>query len=178
MRVFSVRRFAVIVLTLALAAVFSPVAAHAAPVFTTGRSYSLQSDNFPGRYVRHQWGLGELTTVSSGLDRVDATWRIVPGLAGVGISFESRNYPGQYLRHFNFRLQLNPSNGTWQFSQDATFIPRAGLDRNDGTWSSFESYNLPNHYLRHANFHLYIAPSDGSALFRKDATFSVDAPLA
>src|SRR5688500_18929012 len=60
---------------------------------------TLQSFNFPDRYVRHANYYGEITGVSSEAERKEATFHIVPGLAGQGtVSFEAVNLPGYYLR--------------------------------------------------------------------------------
>lgn len=48
--------------------------------------------NFPDRFVRHANFLGELTPIVSELDKNDATFEIVQGLADVRlISFRSVN---------------------------------------------------------------------------------------
>ncbi|WP_437651300.1 AbfB domain-containing protein [Sorangium sp. So ce362] len=74
-----------------------------------GDFVSIESHNFPGMYIRHRDYLGELTTVDSALDRADATFRIVAGLANSScVSFESSDVPGAYLRHQDLRLKLHP----------------------------------------------------------------------
>jgi hypothetical protein len=66
----------------------------------------LRSVNTPDRYVRHRAYLGELTPVSSELDKQDSRFIIRPGLAGKGVSFESVNFPGFFLRHESFAIKL------------------------------------------------------------------------
>ncbi|MBN3896083.1 MAG: AbfB domain-containing protein [Nostoc sp. NOS(2021)] len=56
----------------------------------TAQSVSIQSFNFPTFYIRHRNFLGEISPISSSLDRADATFRISPGLASSNcVSFES-----------------------------------------------------------------------------------------
>ena len=141
-----------------------------------GNFSSFQSYNYPTYYIRHQNFLGELTQVSSNLDRQDATFRIVPGLAdGNCVSFESLTYPGYYLRHQDFRVKLTKWQDSQQLKEDATFCRRPGLA--DSTLVSFESYNYPGYFLRHRNFHLYIE-QDNTSLFKEDTTFRIVEPLS
>jgi hypothetical protein len=154
-----------------------PAEARAAGSVTYYSYYSLESRNYPGYFARHQNFYGELTTVASPLDRADATWMVVPGLAGAGVSFRSKNYPSYYLRHANWRLQISQSDGSRLFREDATFYLRPGNAGGGSGWSSFESYNYPGHYLRHANYHLWLAADDGSSLFADDSTWALETPL-
>ena len=135
--------------------------------------YSFASYNYPEHFIRHQNYLGEISKISSDLDKKDATFRIVRGLAGTCNSFESVNYPGYYLRHQNYRVKLNKAENNDLFQKDATFCMRDGLA--DTELISFESYNYPDHYIRHKNYHLYIEKDKGD-LFNKDATFKRTTP--
>ncbi len=136
---------------------------------------SLQSLNYPTRFVRHAWSLGELTEIHSDLDRRDATFKIVPGLAGSqGISLEASNYPGHFLRHQNYRVKLHRRSEDQLFKEDATFFVVPGLA--DASWSSLQSFNFPDRYLRHRDSHLWVEAGTGD-LFRKDATFKIVDPL-
>ena len=138
---------------------------------------SFRSWNFPERYIRHRMLLGYLDRVvaSDKLARKDATFRLVPGLAGRCISFESVNYPGHFLRHEHYRVKLAKQVNEQLFREDATFCVVPGLAGSAGR--SFESVNFPKHYVRHSDFNLWLAKSDGSPLFRKDATFLISPPL-
>jgi hypothetical protein len=139
-----------------------------------GQTASFQSYNFQDHYIRHANWLGELTPISSELDRKDSTFKIVPGLAdGQLVSFEAVNYPGHYLRHQDFRLKLQKSDGSQLFKADATFRVPPGLA--DGSWSSFESLNYPGLFVRTRDFHLYLEKGNDD-LFKKDSTFRVTAP--
>jgi hypothetical protein len=145
-----------------------------APQASMGSLASFQSHNYRSHFIRHANFLGEITPISSDLDRKDSTFRMVPGLADSQfVSFESVNYPGHYLRHQDFRLKLQKSEGSQLFRLDATFKMLPGLA--DGSWSSFESVNYPGHYIRHKNFHLFLEKGNDD-LFRKDSTFRVSPP--
>jgi Alpha-L-arabinofuranosidase B (ABFB) domain len=104
----------------------------------------------------------------------DATFKLVPGLAGKGTSFESINNRGYFLRHENFRLVLAKLTDTKLFREDATFYVVPGLASSDAV--SFESFNFPKQYIRHFHFELWVNPFDGSDAFRKDATFIKTVP--
>ncbi|HUQ99042.1 MAG TPA: AbfB domain-containing protein [Gemmatimonadaceae bacterium] len=135
-----------------------------------GREVSFKSVNFGDRYIRHRNSLGFLEPVpyTDFLGQKDATFNIVPGLAGKCSSFESYNFPGQFLRHQSTRLKLSPRSNDQLFREDATFCLVQGLA---GSGSSFESVNYPGQYIRHRNFELWLARFDGTDQFRKDATF-------
>jgi uncharacterized protein YkwD len=134
---------------------------------------AMQSLNYQDMYVRHAFFLGELTRVSTDLDRADATFDIVPGLADpTWISFRSTNYPDRYLRHQNFRIKLDVFDGSQVMRGDATFQMRPGLA--DGGWTSFSAYNAPfrDRFIRHKCWSLYLEPI-ADDLGRRDATFRV-----
>src|SRR5262245_37995461 len=138
---------------------------------------SYRSWNYPNRYIRHRSFLAYIDPIVANdqLGRKDATFRLVPGLAGRCWSFESVNYPGYFLRHENFRLKLAKQTDDQLFKEDATFCIVAGLANSEAR--SFESVNFPGHYIRHSNFELWLAKSDGSRLFKADATFITSPPL-
>jgi hypothetical protein len=161
----------------AFGVIAAPTAAQAAGSVTLYRYYSLESNNYPGYFARHQNFLGELTKVASALDFADATWMVVPGLAGSGVSLRSKNYPSYYLRHASWRLQISQSDGSQLFREDATFHLRAGNASSASAWTSFESYNYPGYYVRHAGYHLWLNANDGSPLFAADSTWAVEPPL-
>ncbi|HUQ99041.1 MAG TPA: AbfB domain-containing protein [Gemmatimonadaceae bacterium] len=138
------------------------------------KEISFESFNFPGRYIRHRQMLGYVEKLSDALARKDATFKIVPGLAGKCRSFESVNYPNHFLRHENFRLKLARRSNDRAFLEDATFCFVPGLA--SSTWYSFESVNLPRHYIRHSNFELWLGRFEESKTFREDATFRTASP--
>lgn len=132
------------------------------------------SVNLSGHFIRHAYSLGEVTRLSTELDRKDASFKVVPGLASQHapcVSLESVNYPGEYLRHEHDRIKLSKSENRDLFKQDATFRLVPGLA--DANAVSFESFNYPGKYVRHYESHLFIAVPD-SDLAKKDATFRVE----
>lgn len=140
-------------------------------------SSSFQSVNYPDRYMRHKGFLGYIDPIQSDLDRNDASFIMVQGLADkTCFSFRSVNYPDHFLRHQNFEIKLHKPDGSDLYRKDATFKIVPGLYGEGGF--SFESVNYPGHYIRHQNFRLYIHRIDGSELFRKDATFALKRGLA
>ncbi len=144
-----------------------------------GRYWSLQSYNYTLQYARHRNSLGYISTISSfsnSVDKLDATFEIVNGLADPGcISFNSRNYPGSYLRHNTYRLRMDGYDGSDLFRRDATFCLKSGLAH--GAAMSFESYNLPGHYIRHRDGALWVEAGGGD-VYLSDATFRIVAPWA
>jgi hypothetical protein len=137
---------------------------------------SLQSFNYPNTYIRHRDGLGFASEIHSRLDRKDASWYLVPGLAGDDtVSFRSVNYPNAFLRHQDGRLKLNDYEDSDLFRNDASFKRVNGLAR--GGWMSFESVNYPDYFIRHRNGELWVERNNGSELFAKDATFRILDPF-
>jgi len=115
------------------------------PEVAVGTLRSLQVVQGP-YYVRHRSFRAEVTPVGSALDRQDATFRIVPGLADPNwISFESVNYPGYYLRHQDFVFHLHQASDDQLFKEDATFRIIPGLANTELV--TFESYNYPGRYI-------------------------------
>nr|BFE55700.1 hypothetical protein GCM10020063_002260 [Dactylosporangium thailandense] len=156
----------------------------AATTLPSGSSISLRATTAccTTRYVRHMNGLGYTENVSSSSDQLlkqDATWRVVPGLAGGCYSLQSRNYPGYYLRHQNGRVKISADDGT-------------ALTRADATWCAktapggvrLASWNFPGSYLRHINAELWLATPGGTAArdtagsLVPDITWAVAAPWA
>lgn len=134
---------------------------------------SLQSFNYRTFFIRHRNYLGEISPVSSLLDRRDGTFRMVEGLSNAAqgfVSFESVNYPRYFLRHENFELKLHHYADNQLFRDDATFRMVPGLA--NPSWFSFESHNFPGHYIRHQNYRLHIGDvANADIYFREDATF-------
>src|SRR5947207_2813433 len=133
-----------------------------------GSTISLRAttSGYTDRYIRHQNFIGTTAVISSGsstLDKTDATFIVRRGLASSScVSFEARAYPGFFLRHFDYRLRLDPMDGSAVFRQDATFCPEAGRS---GPGTSFRSFNFPTRYIRHYNNTVYIASNGGSNAF-------------
>lgn len=160
-------------LPISISTSINPATAQSTPVEPT---ISIRTFNVPNFYIRHRYFLGEITSISSSLDRADASFRIRPGLASSNcVSFESSNVPGYYLRHQYFRIKLAPNDNTTLFRNDATFCIKPGLA--SLTNVSFSSYNVPGYYIRHKNFELYIDPYSTESLFLNDATFTLVPPF-
>lgn len=142
-----------------------------------GERISFELYNFSGYFIRPgdslypRGFLVEITKIKSLLDKKDASFVVVPGLAdNQYISFESLSYPGHFLIHEGFRLKLK-SNNKWFKKEDATFKVKPGLAFH--SLVSFESLNYPGRYIRHRDFHLYLEKGNDN-LFRKDATFRIN----
>ncbi|MFF9100963.1 family 43 glycosylhydrolase [Streptomyces rubrogriseus] len=159
---------------LLIPAVCSSPTQAAPPVLPAG-AHSLESVNFPGRFVRHADYLVRLDPVASAsapLTKDDATFTVVSGLASpTCYSFQARN--GLFLRHRDWRVHLEANTGTSAFRQDATFC------RADGATSdsiSLVSLNHPDRRLRHRNFELWLDPYQPTADFRADSSFRLTDP--
>lgn len=151
---------------------------------------TFESSNYPGMFIRHFNFLGELTSISTDLDKQDATFKVAPTMIDIGwplpsnlVTFESANYPGYYLRHQDWRIKLQPNDNSNLFEYDATFKIVPGLYAGEPggfaiNGNSFESINYPGYYLRHRDFHLWVEPNDNSEQFKKDATFIMRPPDA
>jgi hypothetical protein len=138
-------------------------------------------------FLRHQFNgrsntaiLSRISSGSAPLDKEDATWMVRRGLANNScLSLESKNHRGDYLRHFNFKLILEPYDGSAQFAADSTFCPVRGMN---GQGISLRSLNYPNKYIRHYYFEEFIAseggpnPWDTAVLWRDDVSWIVSLP--
>lgn len=152
---------------------------------------SLQSMNYPDRFIRHQNFLGELTPIQNDLDRHDGTFDLQTSHDGT-VQLASINFGLFFLRHQEFRLKLqqDPQQfgpgepGTFGhggplpeeqlFLADSSFHVVPGLA--DPTGISFQSVNFPDRYIRHRDFHLFLEPI-GADPGPKDATFKIVAPF-
>jgi hypothetical protein len=126
--------------------------------------------------------LSEISTGSSTRDKEDATWIVRRGFANNScLSLQSKNYPGFFLRHFNFKLFLEPYDGSAQFAADSTFCPVPGKN---GQGVSLRSLNFSDKFIRHFFFFGFIAseggsnPSDSTAFWRDDVSWIVSSPWA
>ncbi|MGD8239591.1 MAG: AbfB domain-containing protein, partial [Armatimonadota bacterium] len=135
--------------------------------------HSIESFSQRNQYVRHRNYAGQLTAIATELDKQDATFLVVPGIANdEHISFESVNHPGYYLVDVGSRLVLQvPDSET--FERLATFKRVPGLA--DSSWVSFESYVYPGRYIRHYDSQLVVHAGQDDA-FRRDATFMLTGP--
>jgi hypothetical protein len=149
---------------------------------------SLQSFNYPDRFIRHRNFAGEVTRIESDADKVDATFSYIYGdrnpSTGDGISFQASNFPRFFLRHQDFIIKLHEKDQTLDpdrppsymtpaaelFNADSSFRVVQGLA--DGAWVSFQSLNFQDRYIRHRDFKLYLEPATDD-LARADSTFRI-----
>jgi hypothetical protein len=137
---------------------------------------SLRSLAYPDKFIRHGNYLGYVTSIIDAQGGWDASFRLLPGLAGRCTSFEAMNFPGYFLRHQNFRLKLAPKDNSQLFNDDATFCIIQGLG-NPGD-SSMESVNFPGYFITlDQDFALWVRQPDGSEQFRRNATFTQVPPF-
>ena len=129
--------------------------------FTAWRSY-----NKAGHHIRHASARGRIDRAVVPVE--DAYWRMIPGLAGEGVSFQALNFPNNHLRHRGGQLWADGFEDSEGYRADATFYIRPGLA--DPTLVSFESYNFPGNFIRHRNNELFSEPIAGETA-RNDATF-------
>ncbi|MCY1143762.1 AbfB domain-containing protein [Actinoplanes sp. Pm04-4] len=145
---------------------------------------SLQAQNVPGRYLRHQNSLlrtDPVTASSDALSKNDATFWVRPGLADSSCySLEAVNVPGNYLRHSDSRIRIG-SGSDALFRADATWCARQGLT---GSGVALESYNYAGSYMRHYNAEVWRSQGSGGpawntpSLFPNDSVWNVVAPWA
>ena len=152
----------------------------AEPVAEEETLLSLQSSNFPERFVRHTSYRGRIDPIASELEKKDSTFRQVPGLADdAHISLEAVNFPNYFLTVEGNTVMLRERPpGDAEFDKNATFIRHTGLKSNDPLSAevSFESYAQRDKYVRHSGYVLFVKESDGSDTFKADATFVQTAP--
>ena len=124
--------------------------------------------------LRHFNSLAQFDPLTAEIDanpnfRQDATWRFVRGLATDNeacFSIESINFPGQFLRHADFRVRIDPNDGSALFAADATWCTRASLDGRTDTGegvAAFESFNFPGYYMRRLDRDVWLARPDGAS---------------
>ncbi|WP_422768768.1 family 43 glycosylhydrolase [Plantactinospora sp. WMMC1484] len=150
-------------------------AALAAPLPTGARS--LESVNYPGRYLRHQDQLGRLDPVAAGSTSQtmrDATFTIVNGLASP-TCYSLQTKDGRFLRHRDWRLRVDTNTGDPTFRADATFC---AVDGSVAGAISLVSYNYPERRIRHRDFTLWLDAYEETATFRADSSFRLAAPWA
>ncbi|MEU4743655.1 family 43 glycosylhydrolase [Actinosynnema sp. NPDC023658] len=167
------RTFAVLALVTVSTLVTPAGPAHADTLPTGARS--LESVNFPGRYVRHADYLGRVDPVTSGSTaqvKSDATFTVVNGLASPSCySFQAAN--GRFLRHYDWRVRLETNTGDATFRADATFCAVAGSVSGS---VSLTPFNHPERRVRHRNYELWVDTYQDTAAFRADSSFRLTAP--
>ncbi|GLY35667.1 hypothetical protein Amsp01_016910 [Amycolatopsis sp. NBRC 101858] len=105
-------------------------------------------------------------------DGVDATWKVVPGLADFDChSFESVSSPGSYLRQLDFKVLIAASDGSDRFRSDATWCSQSGTVAGTVT---LESKSAPGRFLRHYGGALYAADKSGAHPFDAPNAYDQD----
>ena len=166
-------------------------------VYPRGPFFSIESYNYPGMFVRHAFGKGEISKIEIGdsLDAKDATFVLVTGLADVTcVAFGTFNpdTPGflsAVAAQDNRQMILDNPTLTWENPEDhkpwkiwsapeyATFRIVPGLANPSAV--SFELRCKPGNYIRHRDGHLWVEPSTiNPTTFNQDATFRIVAPRA
>jgi hypothetical protein len=78
----------------------------------------------------------------------DASFVVVHGLAGSGVSLRSATHPNVYLRHRNHLLYASANDNSAVFKKCATFNVRYGVGAGHGHFGiSFESLNVPGYFI-------------------------------
>jgi hypothetical protein len=138
---------------------------------------SLQADTVGtrGSYIRGAQGQQAIINFGSPTpqpgDGVDATWTVEPGLADVDcFSFESVTNPDTFLRQSDFKVLIQPSDGTDKFRADATWCAKTQT----GGGVSLESKSAPGRFLRHYNGLVYAADKSGAHPYDAANLFDID----
>jgi hypothetical protein len=147
------------------------------------RSLRVTTPGYTDRYLRHRDSLARTDVVDAASDatlKADATFVVRRGLADSSCySLESRNFPGRYLRHANFRVRLDPDDGTQLFKEDATFCAFTGV-----SGVQLRSFNIAGTSVRHYAEEVWIAsnggthPYDSPTSYDRDTSWGLVAPWA
>ncbi|CAN9246286.1 unnamed protein product [Alternaria alternata] len=161
-----------------VAAKYATTSLTSGPAYTVGSSISLRATTagYTDRYLAHNGATVNTQVVSSSstaLLKRQASWTVRAGLANSAcFSFESKDTAGSYIRHYNFVLQVQASDGSKAFKEDATFCPQTGFS---GSGSSIRAWGYPTRYIRHYNNIGDIASNGGVHDFDAQASFNADA---
>lgn len=147
--------------------------------------YSLESQNYPGKYLRHSNSRVRLDSRDN--TRVfdeDATWCTRPGLSGQGVTLESFNFPGRYMRHANSEVWLAqpggslPSDAAASFNEDSSWKAISQANRDFKAWGD-ETLNKIEQDFRKPGSNLYYEGTDRQATaFNWDAGTQLHALIA
>lgn len=139
---------------------------------------SLQADTLGSRGTYIRGAKGGQAVISSGNtqpqpgDGVDATWKVVPGLADPDChSFESVANPSYYLRQLDFKVLIVQSDGSDKFRADATWCTRPGIVAGG---VSLESKGAPGRFLRHYGGQVYAADDSGAHPYDAKNLYDID----
>lgn len=161
-----------------VAAKYATTSLTSGPAYTVGSSISLRATTagYTDRYLAHNGATVNTQVVSpssTALLKRQASWTVRAGLANSAcFSFESKDTAGSYIRHYNFVLQMQASDGSKAFKEDATFCPQTGFS---GSGTSIRAWGYPTRYIRHYNNIGDIASNGGVHDFDAQASFNADA---
>ena len=112
-------------------------------------------------FVRHRNYQFEESQMLSFQDRLDATFRVAPGLADSHlVSLEALNLPGYFLKttpnkaDYGYSLVLEQNLGNPQFATEATFDIMPGLEGSASGTFTFESWAHRGFYICSTDFPL------------------------
>ncbi|MBP2477506.1 hypothetical protein JOF53_006378 [Crossiella equi] len=141
----------------------------------TPASLAASNAGLPNHYLRHARGEGWLSLITASspdLDKADATFRLVPGLAdGNCYSIEATNYPRNFLRHANGRLRLDAYDPSGLFAADATWCAK---DAENGRGVAFASWNFPDNHIRHIRGEVWNAYKGGAQWYETPVSYEDD----
>jgi|GEM_PF-5925803 len=136
------------------------------PGLADASCYSLQSKNYPDRYLRHSASRIRIDPRdNTRLFDEDATWCTRPGLSGQGVSLESFNLPGRYMRHANSEVWLAqkggslPSDTATSFEADASWNAVTQANSDFKAWAD-ETLNKIEQDFRKPGSNLYYENTD------------------
>ncbi|MFZ4265814.1 AbfB domain-containing protein [Streptomyces arboris] len=138
-----------------------------------------------GRYLRHTSTDGgqivndPLNATSKAADRQDATWVIVPALAGRAgcYSLESVRSPGHYLKadRLNLKAGIALDDRSAAFRETATWCPIKGLA---GSGTSLQwGVGSPTRSLRNMGKAVYTSQHYGTEVTNRESTWKIAPPL-
>lgn len=144
-----------------------------------GGRFKFESKNYPNEFWRHKnWKLlreSREKQENSQLYDLDASFDVVPGLHGIGVSFRSVNYPNYFIRHCEDWCSIakyvdySDASDPDLFRKDASWIPREGIADPKGV--SFESVNYPGEFMRHSKGRIRKDRYNATELYSGDATW-------
>ena len=135
----------------------------------TAGTWSLESADSAGRFVRRRDGLGFVETIDAD-DAGDASLIVTGGLADRSC-FSFRTADGRYLRHYAFRLRFDAPDDSELFRKDATFC------RETGDSVRLRSANYRDRFVHRRGRELWLDKPDGSEGFAAASSFTVRTPL-
>lgn len=136
----------------------------------------LDSAAKPGSFVRRLHGdMMAAAPAVSDVDRLESSFRVVPGLSGQGVSLQSVREAARHIRHYNFTAYLTLAPAI-EPKADASFTRRLPLAQTCGCTGapcvSYESVNYPGLYLRmRDNGIVGIDPLTDTTAYRQQASF-------